>query len=110
MVIWRREGTMIVALEDTGSAVDLERLSDRLEDVEGVTRAFGYTSLVDPRIPVEFVPAEARESFFSGGYTYLTLDVSYDMADPRLAETIDASGPLPMKSGPARRMSRVSRS
>jgi len=85
-----REGTMIVALEDTGSAVDLERLSDRLEDVEGVTRAFGYTSLVDPRIPVEFVPAEARESFFSGGYTYLTLDVSYDMADPRLAETIDA--------------------
>ncbi|MCK8115506.1 efflux RND transporter permease subunit [Anaerosoma tenue] len=85
-----REGTMIVALEDTGSAVDLERLSDRLEGVEGVTRAFGYGSLVDPRIPVEFVPAEARESFFSGGYTYLTLDVSYDMADPRLTETIEA--------------------
>jgi hypothetical protein len=85
-----RESTMIVALEDTGSAVDIERLSDRLEGVEGVTRAFGYASLVDPRIPVEFVPAEARESFFSGGYTYLTLDVSYDMADPRLTETIEA--------------------
>jgi len=85
-----REGTMIVALEDTGSAVDLERLSDRLEGIEGVTRAFGYGSLVDPRIPVEFVPAEARESFFSGGYTYLTLDVSYGMADPRLTETIEA--------------------
>jgi hydrophobe/amphiphile efflux-3 (HAE3) family protein len=84
-----RESTMIVALEDTGSAVDIERLSDRLEGVEGVTRAFGYASLVDPRIPVEFVPAEARESFFSGGYTYLTLDVSYDMADPRLTETIE---------------------
>ncbi|MEA5076136.1 MAG: MMPL family transporter, partial [Coriobacteriia bacterium] len=50
---------------------------------------FGYGSLVDPRIPVEFVPAEARESFYSGGYTYLTLDAAYDMADPRLAETIE---------------------
>ena len=85
-----RASTMILALEDSGTAVDLERLSDRLEEVDGVTRVFGYGSLVDPRIPVEFVPAEARESFYSGGYTYLTLDAGYDMADPRLAETIDA--------------------
>jgi len=85
-----RASTMIVALEDAGSSVDLERLSTRLEELEGVTRVFGYGALVDPRIPVEFVPAEARESFFSGGYTYLTLDAAYDMADPRLAETIEA--------------------
>jgi len=85
-----RASTMIVALEDDGSSVDLERLSTRLEELDGVTRVFGYGALVDPRIPVEFVPAEARESFFSGGYTYLTLDAAYDMSDPRLAETITA--------------------
>ncbi len=83
-----RASTMIVALEDAGTGVDLERLTAQLEGLDGVTRVFGYSSLVDPRIPVEFVPAEARESFFSGGYTYLTLDAAYDMADPRLAETI----------------------
>lgn len=84
-----RASTMMVALEDRGSAVDLERLDQRLGEIEGVTRVFGYGTLVDPRIPVEFVPAEARESFFSGGWTYLTLDVAYDLADPRLATTIE---------------------
>lgn len=84
-----RASTMIIALEDAGTGVDLERLTARLEELEGVTRVFGYSSLVDPRIPVEFVPAEARESFYSGGHTYLTLDAAYDMADPRLAETIE---------------------
>lgn len=84
-----RASTMLVALEDTGTGVDLERLTARLEEVDGVTRVFGYGSLVDPRIPVEFVPAEARESFYSGGYTYLTLDAEYDMEDPRLATTIE---------------------
>jgi hypothetical protein len=71
-----------------GTAVDLERLGAELGSVEGVTRVFGYNSLVDPRIPAEFVPAEALESFYSGGYTYLTLDVAYSISDPRLADTI----------------------
>ena len=84
-----RASTMIVALEDAGSTVELERLSSTLAGLEGVTRVFGFGSLVDPRIPVEFVPIEARESFYSGGYTYLTLDVAYDMKDPRLAGAIE---------------------
>ncbi|MBN1192987.1 MAG: MMPL family transporter [Coriobacteriia bacterium] len=83
-----RAGTVLIALEDAGTAVDLERLSRELTEIEGVTRVFGYGSLVDPRIPVEFVPAEAREAFYSGGYTYLTLDVAYDMQDERLPETL----------------------
>lgn len=85
-----REETVFVVLEDTGSAVDLERLADALRGVDGVSRVFGYTSLVDARIPEEFVPAEAREAFFSGGYTYLTLDVAYGLDDPHLPQTLDA--------------------
>ena len=85
-----REGTLFVALEDAGTAMDLERLSAKLQEVDGVTRAFGYGSLVDPRIPVEFVPAEAREAFYAGGYTYLTLDVGYGMGDTQMPEMLDA--------------------
>ena len=84
-----REVTVFVALEDTGGPVELERLGDRLAAVDGVSRVFGYGSLVDPRIPVEFIPAEAREAFYANGYTYVTLDVGYDMNDPRLSLTID---------------------
>lgn len=83
-----RAGTMFVALEDVGRTTDLERLTHALEGVEGVTRIFGYGSLVDPRIPVEFVPAEARDAFFAGGYTYLTVDVAYDAGDERHTDTL----------------------
>lgn len=85
-----RKEALFVALEDTGTTVDLDRLAGKLADVEGVTRIFGYASLVDPRIPVEFVPAEARDAFYAGGYTYLTLDLAYAMDDPRMAGTLDA--------------------
>jgi predicted RND superfamily exporter protein len=78
-----REDTLFLVLEDTGSPVDLERLHARVEDIAGVDRVFGFTSLVDPRIPSEFLPAEATDTFFSGGYTYLMIDVAYDPEDPR---------------------------
>ena len=78
-----REGSVFLVLEDTGSRADLERLQTRLEGIAGIDRVFGYTSLVDPRIPSEFVPAEATDTFFSGGYTYLMIDVAYSSDDSR---------------------------
>jgi predicted RND superfamily exporter protein len=84
-----RAETVFIVLEDSGTSVDLERLYDRLGEVDGVTRVFGYGSLVDPRIPVEFIPAEAREAFYAEGYTYVTLDVAYDMKDPELSPMLD---------------------
>lgn len=84
-----RASSVLIALEDTGTSVDLERLYDRLGQVDGVTRVFGYGSLVDPRIPVEFIPAEAREAFYANGSTYVTLDVVYDMKDPELKPMLD---------------------
>lgn len=97
-----REETVFVALEETGSMVDLERLAGALRRVDGVSRVFGYTSLVDPRIPEEFVPAAAREAFFSGGYTYLTLDVAYGLDDARLPATLDAVRSVAAREWPGR--------
>ncbi|MDO8880171.1 MAG: MMPL family transporter [Coriobacteriia bacterium] len=84
-----RAETVFIVLEDSGTTPDLERLYDRLGEVDGVTRVFGYGSLVDPRIPVEFIPAEAREAFYAEGYTYVTLDVAFDMKDPELSPMLD---------------------
>jgi hypothetical protein len=85
-----RAETIFMALGEGGTEIDLERLQGVLGEVDGVTRVFGYTSMVDPRIPAEFVPAEAREAFFANGYTYLSLDVAYDLDDERLPATLDA--------------------
>ena len=78
-----RKDTVFLVLEDVASPVDLERLQVRLEGTEGVDRVFGYTSLVDPRIPSEFLPAEATDTFFSGGHTYLMIDLAYGAEDSR---------------------------
>ncbi|GAB4287407.1 MAG: MMPL family transporter [Coriobacteriia bacterium] len=95
-----RASTAYLILEDAGSAVDMQRLSRELEAIEGVDRVFGYSSLVDPRIPDEFVPAEARASFYAAGYTYLSLDLAYSMEDDEFSpvlgevqETSDAVWP-----------------
>lgn len=83
-----RGDTVFLVLKDTGSSVDLERLRSKLEGIDGVERVFGYTSLVDPRIPTEFLPAEATKSFFSNGYTYLMLNVAYSSGDTRMERTL----------------------
>ncbi|MCL4078447.1 MMPL family transporter [Coriobacteriia bacterium Es71-Z0120] len=86
-----RETSAYLVVEGAEDLAALDALSARLEAVPGVTRVFGYTSLVDPRLPEEFVPASAREVFFSEGRTYLTLDLAYGLDDTaRLDITLDA--------------------
>lgn len=79
-----RAGSAYLVLEDVGSPVELERLIDSLEGIDGVERVFGYSSLVDPRIPDAFVPASAREAFYENGYTYMSLDLAYGLGDDAL--------------------------
>lgn len=95
-----RAESIFIALQDKGSTVDLERLSNSLGAVKGVTRVFGYGSLVDPRIPVEFVPAEAKNAFYAGGYTYLTVDVAYEIGDTRLPKLLDEIRSVAKKEWP----------
>lgn len=85
-----RANSAFLVLEDTGSAVDLERLRANLEKIDGVTRVFGYTSLVDPKIPKEFLPPEATATFFSDGYTYLMIDLAYKTWDPKMGPALEA--------------------
>ena len=96
-----REETVFVVLQDTGSSVDLERLTGRLEELDGVRRVYGFTSLVDPRIPEEFLPPAAREAFFANGYTYVAADLAYGLNDPELPSVLDAIRTTAEKAWPA---------
>ena len=95
-----RANSVFLVLEDTGSSVDLERLRTKLEEIDGVKRAFGYTSLVDPRIPKEFLPPQATETFFSDGYTYLMIDVAYKTWDPEMGPTVQSISDIASKQWP----------
>ncbi len=81
--------TFFIMLEDTGSTNEIDALATRIGELEGVTEVFAYTEFVDPLIPEEFVPAEARENLFKNGYTYVSADVEYDFSDPRTLELLE---------------------
>ncbi|MDI6843461.1 MAG: MMPL family transporter [Anaerosomatales bacterium] len=86
-----RESSAYLIVEDAEDLAALDGLAKRLGAVPGVKRVFAYTSLVDPRLPGEFVPVSAREAFFSQGRTYLALDLAYGLDDTaRLDETLAA--------------------
>ncbi len=83
-----RASSVYLVVEGARDLAKLEALRERLAGVPGVERAFGYTSLVDPRLAEEFVPASARESFFAEDRTYLALDLAYGLDDQ---ERLDAT-------------------
>ncbi len=85
-----RKETLFLVAEDTGSRVDIETLNDRAKQLPGVTGTFAYTELVDPRIPEEFVPSEAREAFFANDHTYIGVDSQYEIGDAGLEKQIAA--------------------
>ncbi len=84
-----RQTSIFVIVEDTGSKTDLEDLAGSVEEIDGVSGAFAYTDVVDPLIPDEFIPEEAREAFFSGGYTFINASVEYDFGDARTTGVLD---------------------
>ena len=83
-----RYQTFFIMVEDTGSTREVGALAQRVKDIEGVTGVFAYTEFVDPLIPEEFVPAEARENFYKSGFTYVSADVNYDFSDPRTLDLL----------------------
>ena len=83
-----RYQTFFIMVEDTGSTREIDALAQRVKGIEGVTGVFAYTEFVDPLIPEEFVPAEARENFYEDGFTYVSADVGYDFSDPRTLDLL----------------------
>jgi predicted RND superfamily exporter protein len=84
-----RQTSIFLIVEDTGSNTDLEDLTLVIEGIEGVSGAFAYTDVVDPLIPDEFIPEEAREAFFSEDYTYINASVEYDFGDARTESVLE---------------------
>ncbi|GAB4279372.1 MAG: MMPL family transporter [Coriobacteriia bacterium] len=94
-----RHQTDFVILEDTGDPGDVARFTDKVRSIEGVSDVFSYTELVDPLVPDEFIPEEAREAFYKNGRTYVSVDVAYEWGDDRtdrvLADLHEAADTYP---------------
>ncbi len=84
-----RAQTFFIVAEETGRVADLDRLTNAVEDVDGVNGTVSFTQVASPLIPAEFIPEQAREGFVKDGYTYVSADVPFDFGDPRTDDIID---------------------
>jgi uncharacterized protein len=84
-----RAQSFFIVVEDTGRVADLDMLSRSAREIEGVSDVVSFSEAVSPLIPAEFLPAEAREAFFEGDYTYVSVSVPFDFSDPRTEEVIE---------------------
>lgn len=85
-----RQETAFYVLKDYHSLTQLEETMRKIEQVEGVEGTFGYTELVDPLIPLEFIPEETKDSFFKDGYTYYSVDLKYGENDVRTPQVLQS--------------------
>lgn len=84
-----RAQSFFIIAEDTGRVADLYQLSRSAREIDHVTDVVSYSEAVSPLIPSEFVPEEARDSFFKEGFTYVAINVPFGSADARTGEVVD---------------------
>lgn len=85
-----KKETVFLVMKEPSSLSKLEKTVEKVESIEGVKSAFGYPKLVDPLIPQEFIPEEAKKAFFSDSYTYCSVDLKYSGTDKKSDRVIQS--------------------
>lgn len=83
-----RKEKVFYVFKDYHSLTQLEQVMKKVEKVDGVEGTFGYTKLVDPLIPLEFIPEKTKGSFFKDDYTYYSIDLKYGENDVKTPQTL----------------------
>ena len=83
-----KQETAFLIFKDYESLAEVEKAVEKVKKVDGVEGTFGYTDLVDPLIPQEFIPQEIKDRFFKDGYTYYAVDLKYPAEDERIGKVL----------------------
>lgn len=83
-----KKETIFLVMKEPPTMNQLQETVTKAEKTKGVSAVFGYPKLIDPLLPQEFIPEEAKKAFFSDGYTYCSVDLKYGGTDKRTDQTI----------------------
>lgn len=80
--------THFIIVKDDIKSYKMKEMTDRIENLEGVTTVLSYDKFIGPNIPEDFVPRDIKEIFKQGGYNLLLVNSEYKSASDELNNQI----------------------
>ena len=80
--------THFIIVKDDIKPFKMKEMTDKIEDINGVTTVLSYDKFIGPNIPEDFVPDNIKELFKQGGYNLLLVNSEYKSASDELNNQI----------------------
>lgn len=80
--------THFIIVKDDIKSYKMKEMTDRIENLEGVTTVLSYDKFIGPNIPEYFIPRDIKEIFKQGGYNLLLVNSEYKSASDELNNQI----------------------
>ena len=80
--------THFIIVKDDIKSYKMKEMTDRIENLEGVTTVLSYDKFIGPNVPEDFVPRDIKEIFKQGGYNLLLVNSEYKSASDELNNQI----------------------
>lgn len=81
--------THFILVNDDVKPYKIKEMTNKIEDIEGITSVISYDKLIGPAIPEEFIPKDIREIFKKGGYNLILANSEYKAAKDEENQQID---------------------
>lgn len=81
--------THFILVNDNVKPYKIKEMTNKIEDIEGITSVISYDKLIGPAIPEEFIPKDIREIFKKGGYNLILANSEYKAAKDEENQQID---------------------
>lgn len=81
--------THFILVNDEAKPYKIKEMTNKIEDIKGITSVISYDKLIGPAIPEEFIPKDIREIFKKGGYNLILANSEYKAAKDEENEQID---------------------
>ncbi|WP_394896388.1 efflux RND transporter permease subunit [Clostridium paraputrificum] len=80
--------THFIIVKDDIKSYKIKEMTDRIENLEGVTTVLSYDKFIGPNVPEDFIPRDIKEIFKQGGYNLLLVNSEYKSASDELNNQI----------------------
>ena len=80
--------THFIIVKDDIKSYKMKEMTDRIENLEGVTTVLSYDKFIGPNVPEDFIPRDIKEIFKQGGYNLLLVNSEYKSASDELNNLI----------------------
>ena len=81
--------THFVIVKDSLSTSQIQEMTDKIEDLDGISSVISYEKFIGPGFPDTYKPEAVKKIFQSGGYKMILVNSDYKSATTKLNNQLD---------------------